>query len=227
MPSSLFKHPVFKLLVLVLVLALAWWLGKAFFVNEQAMRDFFGRFPFWLAAFLLTFLYIVASFVPFDVKDILKIAGAIMFGMWWSTLFIWTAEMINNAMLFHLSRGLGREWLDRKFGLKGQDLGWVAKLCGVWQIFVLRILPLVPFRLLDLAYGLTAVSFRRYFTVSAVASPIRIFWMQSILAVVGGAVFEPEKVMSYLYAHPETIRFGAVYVFFSFGAAFFLSRKLK
>ena len=227
MPESSFKKTASTILVIAILLAAAWWVGRVFFSNQDAVRAFFARFPFGLAAALLVVLYVASSFIIFDVKDILKIVSALLFGAWWSTLLIWIAELINNTMLFHLARRLGRSWIERKFGLHGNDVGWVQKLCGVWQIFILRTIPVVPYRVLDLAYGLTAVQFRRYFIVSAVASPVRIFWLQSVLTALGGAVFQPEKIKDYYTAHPEALRFGAVYIVISIIAGFVLSRKFK
>ena len=45
------------------------------------------------------------------------------------------------------------------------------------KLFAFRSIPLIPFRFLDLAYGLTSIPFPKYFLVSAIASPVRIFWM--------------------------------------------------
>ena len=224
---GILRATVINVAVVIVLLAVAWWLGKTCFSNEDAVRAFFAKFPFGLAAVLFVGLYVASSFILFDVKDILKVAGALIFGAWVSTLFIWIAELFNNVILFHCARRLGRTWIERKFNLHGKDVGWVEKFCGVWQIFVLRTVPIVPYRILDIAYGLTAIPFRRYFTVSALASPLRIFWLQFILAGVGGAVFNPQKLMQYFFAHPEVVRFGAVYLFFAIGVAFIVSRKLK
>ncbi|MBF0121986.1 MAG: TVP38/TMEM64 family protein [Candidatus Omnitrophica bacterium] len=218
---------VLSIVGIVILLVAAWWAGRTLLSDEARIQSFFQQFPFGLAAVFLIIGYVLSSFVILDLKDILKIVAAILFGAWWSTLFIWLAELINNAMLFHLSRRLGRAWIERKFHLGGKDVRWVEAMCGVWQIFVLRIIPAVPYRILDVAYGLTAVSFRRYFTVSAVASPLRIFWFQFILAGLGSAVFHPEKITEYLMAHPEALRLGAGYLVVSFLAAFLISRKSK
>ncbi len=216
-----------RVMVVICLLAAAWWAGRVFVSDETAVRAFLGDFPVGIAAGIFIALYVLSSFVIVDLKDLLKIAAALLYGPWWSTLFIWVAELINNGMLFHLSRRLGRSWLERKFHLQGKDVRWVERACGTWQIFILRIVPVVPYRLLDVAYGLTTVSFRRYFFVSALASPFRIFWLQFILAGLGGAVFEPEKVMLYLQAHPRVLQFAAAYLFLSLGATLFLNRKFR
>lgn len=216
-----------RVMVVICLLAAAWWAGRVFVSDETAVRAFLGDFPVGIAAGIFIVLYVLSSFVIVDLKDLLKIAAALLYGPWWSTLFIWVAELINNGMLFHLSRRLGRSWLERKFHLQGKDVQWVERACGTWQIFILRIVPVVPYRFLDVAYGLTTVPFRRYFLVSVLASPFRIFWLQFILAGLGGAVFEPEKVMLYLQAHPRVLQFAAAYLFLSLGATLFLNRKFR
>ena len=218
---------VLSMIVVVLLLVAAWWAGRAFFSDEARIQAFFQQFPFGWAAVFFIGAYVLSSFVIVDLKDILKVVAALLFGAWWSTLFIWLAELINNVMLFHLARRLGRVWIEQKFHLRGKDVRWVETMCGVWQIFVLRIIPAIPYRILDVTYGLTAVRFRRYFTVSALASPLRIFWFQFILAGLGGAVFQPEKIVVYLNGHPQAVQFGAMYLVGSFLAAFLLSRQSK
>ena len=227
MSRDLLLKKLASIVVIVLLLGAAWWAGRVFLSDETRIQSFFQQFPFGLAAAFLIIAYVLSSFVIVDLKDILKVVAALLFGAWWSTLFIWLAELINNTMLFHLARRLGRAWIEKKLHVEGKDVRWVEAMCGVWQIFVLRIIPAVPYRILDVAYGLTAVQFRRYFTVSALASPLRIFWLQFILAGLGGAVFEPEKIAAYLTDHPEALRFGAAYLLISFCAAFFLARKFK
>ena len=101
------------------------------------------------------------------------------------------------------------------------------KGAGVWPIFILRTVPLVPYRFLDLAYGLTSVSFRKYFIVSAVAMPVRIFWLQFIAAGLGSAIFDQGRVWTYFEQHALVLRLSFLYLIISILAAVFLSRKLK
>jgi len=106
----------------------------------------------------------------------------VLFGAYISTVFIWIAEMCNIAILFHISRVLGRDFVEQRMGKRLASLDEKIEQSGFWGIFALRIVPLVPFRFLDLAAGLTKISFRKYFLVSAIGSPLRIFWIQFILA---------------------------------------------
>lgn len=216
-----------QFLLLVLIVLFLVWMGTLFHFDDKPLADFFRRIPLLLSGVIFVVVYVGITFFVWFAKDILKVVGAVAFGPYWSTLFIWLAELINATIMFHLSRRLGRSFIEEKFKIRQDHVDKAAKGSGVWPIFIFRTVPLVPFRVLDLAYGLTSVSFRKYLLVSAVAMPIRIFWLQFIAAGVGSAIFDHGRVMAYFQEHILVLQLSFLYLIVSFAAAFFLSRKLK
>ena len=84
-----------------------------------------------------------------------------------------------------------------------------ASLLGV---IAWRINPLIAFRLMDLGYGLTRISFRKYFIGIVVISFFRIFWLQFILAGIGTSLLSDISAMlDYFLANPQIIRYSAIY----------------
>ncbi|NLE64926.1 MAG: TVP38/TMEM64 family protein [Elusimicrobia bacterium] len=207
------------------VTALLTWVGIRVLPDEARVREYLSGVPLFPAVVMFVAAYVLSSFVVVDIKDLFKIVAALVFGVLWSTLFIWIAEIISNIILFHLARRVGRGWIERRFSLQGRDVRLVESMCGLGQIFILRTIPIVPYRILDLAYGLTAVPFRRYFLVSALASPVRIFWLQAILAGVGGAVLDPVKMQAYLLENPQILTWSAGYLVFSIVMIGILSKR--
>jgi uncharacterized membrane protein YdjX (TVP38/TMEM64 family) len=100
--------------------------------------------------------------------------------------------------------------------LENINLGWIV---------LLRLLPFIPYRVLDVSFGLSKVSFRKYITAVILASPPRIFWIQIILASVGG--FYPEKIMKFYQDNPQFSLFIFLYLVISLIFAFALKKKLK
>lgn len=80
-------------------------------------------------------------------------------------------------------------------------------------LFIFRTVPLIPFRFMDLAAGLTKISLRNYLIISALGSFPRIFWLQYILAAIGkGIVTKPEAVINYLMLNRPAFIFTLVYL---------------
>ena len=104
------------------------------------------------------------------------------------------------------------------------------KICkwGFWGVFVLRIVPLVPYRFLDIAAGLTGINYSQYILAVFLGSPVRIFWLQSILAVLGENVFKnPRRIIDYFNAHPTVLAFSLIYVVAGTILAIFIKRNFK
>ena len=150
-------------------------------------------------------LYVVVTFFAWLSKDTFRIAGALVFGAGLSTLLVWASEMCNATILFRLSRRLGRDSVRRAIPVKSLLVERDSNL-GFWGVFALRAAPLLPFRFLDLSAGLTNMPFFHYIAIAALASPARIFWMQSILAALGDAALtHPLLIQQYLLENPMVL----------------------
>jgi pyruvate/2-oxoglutarate dehydrogenase complex dihydrolipoamide dehydrogenase (E3) component/uncharacterized membrane protein YdjX (TVP38/TMEM64 family) len=93
------------------------------------------------------------------------LAGAI-FGLLWGTLLVSFASSLGATVAFLLSRFVLRDWVQRRFGaqLRGINEG-VAK-DGAFYLFTLRIVPAVPFFVINLAMGPTPIRARTFYWVS-------------------------------------------------------------
>lgn len=195
-----FKNNTIRFIIFSIFLLSCLMFGKVFEVDFQSYKLFLSKFPIAISGVLFIFLYVTITFFAWLAKDIFKIIGAILFGPYISTLLIWISELFNIVILFHFSRILGRDFVKSK--LKGRLANFDKKLEGsnLWGLFTLRTVPLVPFRILDLAAGLTKIPFKKYFVVSLVASPPRIFWIQFILAAIGESIIESKNIMDLIPA---------------------------
>lgn len=191
-----FRHNLSGFLLLILFLVATWVLGRFFTIDINYYRHFLLRFPLLYSAILFIVLYVLISFFIWIAKDIFKVIGALLFGAYLSTFFVWLAEMINATILFNLARILGRDFVKNTLKVTSGNLDKRMQRFGFWGVFSLRIVPLVPFRFLDVLAGLTDIRFGEYLLAAALGSPLRIFWVQYILAAVGESVFKQPKVLT-------------------------------
>lgn len=194
-----FRNNLLGFSFLILFFFATWILGRFFSIDLDYYRGFLSRFPLLYSAIIYVLLYVLVSFFVWIAKDIFKVIGALLFGAYLSTFFVWLAEMVNATVLFNLARILGRDFVKSTLKGSGEYLDKRIQHFGFWGVFSLRIIPLVPFRFLDVLAGLTNIRFGEYILAAALGSPLRIFWIQYVLAAVGEGVFkEPQLLIEYL-----------------------------
>lgn len=213
MKFSLSK-PTEHFLLLVFIIATFLFLGKALHVDLVQIRGWLAQYPLWVSGFLFILVYVgLTTVLWFGTIDLFRISAAFLFGAYWSTLFVTIAEIANASILFFLSRKLGREFIEEKFHLTKGDKKYSPDNAGFWTALVLRINPFVSFRFMDVGFGLTKLSFRKYFYAVVLGSPLRIFWLQFVIAAVGEAVMEnPSLMMQYLWNNKPAMVFSGFYM---------------
>lgn len=214
---------IFSFAVFILT---AIWLGGVLSSNMESIKETLKNVPPLYSSIIFVTLYILANFVFYaDVKDFLKPIAAVMFGAYISTLLIYIAEIINAFIFFNLSRFFGMRFVERV--LRGKFHKFYEKISDInfgW-IFLLRFVPLIPFRILDVSFGLSRVSFKKYIWAVLLGSPLRIFWIQFILAAIGG--FSMEKMLVYYRENTLVSVFTLVYFGIAVLIAIRIKRKLK
>ncbi len=170
--------------------------GKWCAVDVPGFRNYLGRFPAGVSEGIFIFLYL---FLP---KDILRIAGAVIYGAVLSSVLVFIGELLNLVLFFQLSRRLGRPFVERQLKGKMEMVDRIVADTGWGAIFCLRLFPIVAFRVMDLAFGLTRISFGKYFLISVLASPPRIYLIQLVWSLGAGTVMNPVRFSEYLDGHP-------------------------
>ncbi|MCK5180636.1 MAG: TVP38/TMEM64 family protein [Candidatus Omnitrophica bacterium] len=202
-----------KFILFLIILTVCWYLGRVFDVDVAYYQGILARYPLALSGLIFVALYVVTTtFIWFGPKDVLRISSAILFGVYVSTVFVWVGEMINSAIMFYLSRVLGREYVQQRFRVKAGELDKMKDDSSFLGVAAWRINPLIPFRLMDLGYGLTRISFKKYFCAIVIISFFRILWLQFILAGIGTSLFQDISAMlDYFLANPVVVRYSGIY----------------
>ena len=89
-----------------------------------------------------------------------------------------------------------------------------------------RAAPLIPYRFLDLAAGLTAMPFRRYIIAVSLGTPFKMFWIQYIIYAVGTSVLsDPQVLMNYFLNNKPLLIFSFIYIILVAMVLYKISKK--
>lgn len=207
------KHRLgIEFILLLVILFLTWVFGRRVHIDIRAIEGSLSTFPLFLSGLIYIALYVVVTFFVFFSKDVFWISGAYLFGAFFSALFICFAEVINAFILFYLSRNLGRAYVESSLPDKYKRLDErLSKISFLW-LFIFRAAPLIPYRFLDLAAGLTKINFRRYLAAVALGTPIKMFWIQYILAGLGRNALKPAAIQEYFQGNRTFMLLSLVYL---------------
>jgi uncharacterized membrane protein YdjX (TVP38/TMEM64 family) len=207
-----YRHEI-EFLMLAIAFLLIWLLGRNLRIDSAGLSAGLGKFPLILSGLIYIILYVVVTFFIFFSKDIFWIAGALLFGGPLSALFVSIAETVNAALLFHLARRFGRGFVEK---MAEEKYKWLDEKLGrinfIW-FFLFRAAPLIPYRFLDLAAGLTRLKFRKYLAAVILGSPVKIFWIQYILAAVGANILaRPQALVDFFLTNQPLMLFSFLYL---------------
>jgi len=201
------KFFIFFLLMTMFVVV-----GQRLDFDPQQSQQFLATHSPVLSSLIFIFLYVVGTFfIWFGPKDVLRVASAVVFGALWSSLLVYVGEMLNMVTMFWFSRKMGRAFIEQRFQGKMKNLDETVSNSSTAAIFFMRFYPYVPFRFLDLGYGLTKISFRRYALVSLIAAPIRVYVIQYFLSLGLGTALNPVQLQNYLADRPELMFWNSLY----------------
>lgn len=223
--KNIFYNPSFRFIILVVLIVSFIYLGKVFSIDDSKIDDFLKKIPLSYSCFAFIILYVAGTFFIWYLKDPLKIIGAIIFGAYVSTFLIYIAEIINVFIFFKLSAVLGKEFIEKS--LKGKFKKFYEKLDNVnlGFVFMLRAVPLIPYRVLDISFGLSGFPFKKYLLISIFASLPRIFLIQFPLAAARG--LSPDRIADYFLEHPLVLYLYFFYFVLGFIIIIILRRRLR
>jgi len=164
-----------KLLVLALIaLAIAAFvaldLGR--FLSLEALRGSqstlaaqYATHPWELrAAFFAVYLAVTSLSLPG--AALLTLAGGGVFGFGWGLLLVSFASSLGATVSFLAARFVLRDVVQARFGTRLNDINQGVARDGALYLFSLRLIPVVPFFVINLAMGLTAMRTRTFYWVS-------------------------------------------------------------
>ncbi|PMJ93457.1 TVP38/TMEM64 family protein [Vibrio sp. 10N.261.55.A7] len=137
--------------------------------NAKAQQDSLAQTiesNFALAALSYFAIYIIITAFSIPGAAVVTLLGAALFGFWTSLLLVSFASSLGATLAFLSSRFLLKDWVQAKFGEKLSTINDGVEKDGAFYLFSLRLIPVVPFFLINLLMGLTPISASRFYLVS-------------------------------------------------------------
>ena len=136
-------------------------------VQQAAIADYRQQHPA-LAVLLYGALYVAVTGLSLPGAAVMTLAGGAVFGLFWGTLIVSFASSIGATLAFLAARFLLRDWVKSRFGSRLQAIDAGVSKDGAFYLFTLRLVPLFPFFMINLAMGLTPIKTRTFYWVSQV-----------------------------------------------------------
>ena len=112
-------------------------------------------------------IYATATVLFFS-GAILSLAGGALFGPVWGTAWNLAGATLGATAAFLLARSIAGEWAARRIGGRLRRLIDGVTAEGWRFVALMRLVPLIPFNLLNYAFGLTGISLPVYVLTSAI-----------------------------------------------------------
>ncbi|MFC1825543.1 TVP38/TMEM64 family protein [Thermodesulfobacteriota bacterium] len=113
-------------------------------------------------------IYIIVAALSLPGAAVLTLAGGALFGLLVGTIVVSFASTIGATLACFFSRFLLRDWVQNKFGDKLQAINRGIENEGSFYLFTLRLIPVFPFFVINLAMGLTKIPLMTFYWISQV-----------------------------------------------------------
>lgn len=139
-------------------------------VDPADIQTFVAEFGPWApAVYMGLFALLPALFFPVAV---LALAGGLLFGLWAGSIYTFLGAMINCTVMFFLARTVGyrrvKALVETKLSEKWQNrLQAAGGREGFLLLIILRLIPAMPYNLINYAVGLTRMTYPAYLLASA------------------------------------------------------------
>ena len=167
------KHWRWLLLAAVAIAVIAFFaLGFGHYLSLDSIKQEQGRLEAWrkaqpvLSAAAFFALYVAVTALSIPGAAVLTLAAGAVFGLVEGTLIASFAASIGATVAMLLSRLVLHDWVQARFGERLKPLQDNMKKDGAFYLFTLRLVPGVPFFLINLAMGLTGIGVVTFYIVS-------------------------------------------------------------
>ena len=177
------SRKIILLFCAALAVGLFFWLDLGRFLtleslktNRQALLDFYAAHTLAMVAGFMA-VYIIQTALSLPGAAILSLAAGAIFGSMMGTVYAVISASIGATLAFLVTRYLLRDLVLERFGSRLEGMNRELEQRGFNYLLFLRLVPVFPFFLINLAAGLTRL-------------PLRTFIVGTLLGIIpGGFVF--------------------------------------
>ncbi|MCL5425841.1 MAG: FAD-dependent oxidoreductase [Gammaproteobacteria bacterium] len=143
---------------------------------QSDFQTAFNQNP-WQVAGIFFAVYVVMTALSLPGATLLTLLGGALFGFSWGLLIISFASTLGATLAFVLSRFLFRQPIEKRFPSQLEAVNRGVEREGAFYLFMLRLVPVFPFFLINLVMGLTRIK------------TVTFYWVSQLAMLPGTAVF--------------------------------------
>ena len=158
------------ILVVATALGLAYAYGSSLSLDslaarESELRQLYRDHP--VATIAVAFLlYVAVTGLSIPVATGMSLAYGWLFGFWTGVLLVSFASTTGASIAFLMSRYLIGSWVQSRFAERLAAFNQAMEREGAFYLFTLRLVPAVPFFVINVVMGLTKIRLRTFWWVS-------------------------------------------------------------
>ena len=164
------------ILVLVLIAMIAVFLGSGswddftleYFKSRQAEIESFINVHPVRTGIAYAAVYIILTSLSLPVAGIMTLISGALFGLLWGLLLVSIASSLGATLAFLLSRYLFRDMVQQRFADRLHTVNEGIRNDGAVYLFMLRMVPVFPYFVLNAAMALTPIKTRIFFPVTLI-----------------------------------------------------------
>lgn len=134
--------------------------------SQQTALQNYVSVNFIFSALIFFAVYILVTAASLPGAAILTLLAGALFGLVNGVIIVSFASTIGASVAFILSRYLLRDWVETKFGSSLKSFNDGVEKDGNFYLFALRLVPVVPFFMINLIMGLTRIKLINFYWVS-------------------------------------------------------------
>lgn len=145
----------------LVILIVGWWWQHRAAVNPEAFRAWIAQFGA-AAPFIYVALYAANTVTLLPPIGVLSLTAGLAFGPAIGFLAIMAGATLGTTATFFISRRLGRGFVERRLKGKFKSLDEALGSKGFATVLFFRVVPIVPYEVLNYVSGLSKIRFRDY-----------------------------------------------------------------
>ncbi|MFP7834742.1 TVP38/TMEM64 family protein [Marisediminicola sp. LYQ134] len=161
------RRALIKLVILLVFVAIAVVVGIIIDIPPvDVIRDTAAQAgAFGIVLFVLAYGVVTLTPIP---KNLVGIAAGVIWGFGLGSLAVYLGALVGAAAGFVIGRALGRDAVERFTGSRVARVDAVLRERGLGAMIGMRLIPVLPFTVINYSAGLTGVSRRNYAIGTAV-----------------------------------------------------------
>jgi uncharacterized membrane protein YdjX (TVP38/TMEM64 family) len=133
--------------------------------QQESLTQTVANQPIESAVFFMA-AYILVTALSLPGATLMTLLAGALFGLYYGSLIVSFASTIGATLAMLTSRFLIREWVENRFSGQAKKINSGMLKEGAYYLFSLRLIPLIPFFVINLALGLTRIRVSVFYVVS-------------------------------------------------------------